>query len=338
MLFRIPRRTLAFMLPALGLAAALTVLAPQAHAAQTLRIASNFPSDHTASQAMTLFKTEVEQATKGELKIALFPDMQLGGAMENVDQVRSGTIFASVSSIAYYTRIVPEFEAVSLPFLFDSRTAAFRVMDGEAGKLLDQKMAEKGFIVLGTGELGFRHATNNVRPLASAKDFAGLKFRLQPNEVHLATFKALGANPVSMDVKEVYSALQQGVLDGQENPYNIIATRRFSEVQKYLSDTAHFFDYINVVANKRQFERLPADQQQAVRDAMAKAMQWQRAEAEKLDTHWREQLIKGGMQFTEITPETREELRKATASVVDLLRTRVDPKFVDLVVAEGTAK
>src|SRR5690606_2540146 len=205
-----------------------------------------------------------------------FPNMQLGGAAENVDQVRSGTVFAIVTSIAYFSRIVPEYEAVSLPFLFSSREAAFRVMDGPVGKAFDETMAQKGFVSLGYGELGFRHVTNDVRPIASVADFKGLKIRLQPNEVHLDTFRALGANPVAMDVKEVYSAMQQGVLDGHENPYNIIFTRRFHEVQKHLSNTGHFFDFINAAANKRQFERLSKEHQEVIRQSMRAAMQWQR--------------------------------------------------------------
>lgn len=311
-------------------------MSADAQAQQRLRVAGNFPADHTASKAMEIFKKEVEKKTNGELQIDLFPNMMLGGAGENVDQVRSGTVFAVVTSIAYFTRIVPEYEAVSLPFLFSSRDAAFRVMDGQVGKMFDEKMAKKGFVSLGYGELGFRHVTNNVRPIASVADFKNLKIRLQPNEVHLATFRALGANPVAMDVKEVYSALQQGVLDGQENPYNIIATRRFHEVQKHLTDTGHFYDFINAAANKRQFDKLKKPHQEAILQSMEQAMKWQRAEAAKLDDVWRQNLIKSGLTFTPLSPQARVELRKATAPVVDSLKKRIDPKIIDAVAAEAT--
>jgi TRAP-type C4-dicarboxylate transport system substrate-binding protein len=125
-------------------------------------------------------------------------------------------------------------------------------------------------------ELGSRNVTNSVRPLKTLEDFKNLKVRLQPNETHIATFRAVGANPVSMDIKEVYSALQQGVLDGQENPYSIIETRRFDEVQKYLSDTGHFFDFIIIAANKRKFDGLKPEVKDAVRAAMAKAIRTSR--------------------------------------------------------------
>lgn len=318
---------------AVGVSFAMT---PLAHS-KTLRIASNFPSEHTASQAMVMFKEEVEDATNGDLTINLFPDMQLGGASENVDQVRSGVVFAVVSSIAYYTRVVPEFEAVSLPFIFPSREAAFRVMDGPVGEIFNKKMDDAGFVTLGYGELGFRHVTNNVRAITSVDDFKGMKIRLQPNEVHLATFRALGANPVSMDVSELYSALQQGVLDGQENPYNIIATRRFVEVQDHLSDTGHFYDFINVVANKRQFEQLSPEHQEIIRTAMKNAMDWQREEAARLDESWREKLIAEGITFTPISDDLRSQLRDATSSVADLLKKRIDPDIIDSVIEEASS-
>lgn len=311
-------------------------LAAQAQAQQRLRVAGNFPPDHTVSKAMEVFKKKVETSTKGELQIDLFPNMMLGGAAENVDQVRSGTVFAIVTSVAYFTRIVPEFEAVSLPFLFATREAAFRVMDGPVGTLFDEKMAAKGFVALGYGELGFRHLSNNVRAVTSPADFKGLKIRLQPNEVHLATFRALGANPVAMDVKEVYSALQQGVLDGQENPYNIIATRRFNEVQKHLTNTGHFYDFIAAAANKRQFDKLKKPHQEAVVQAMQEAMEWQRAEAAKLDDGWRQELIKSGMTFTPLSFQARIEMRNATAPVAEALKKRIDPSIVEAVAAEAS--
>lgn len=317
-------------------AAALAVVmsAAAADAQTTLRIAGNFPDDHTATGAMKVFKEEVEKLTNGELKVNNFPAMQLGGAQENVDQVRSGTIFAVFTSIAYFTRTVPEYEVVSLPFLFDTREKAFEVMDGEFGKLADAKMLEQGFVNLGYGELGFRHLTNNVRPVKEVKDFEGLKIRLQPNEVHLATFRALGANPIAMDIKELYSALQQGVLDGQENPYNIIATRRFNEVQKYLSATGHFFDFINVAANKGAFERLSPEHQTAVRTAMKTAIDWQRAEAARRDTEWRDKLVEAGMEFNEVSPEARAAMREATKEISDNLKSRVGAEVVDMVLTQ----
>jgi tripartite ATP-independent transporter DctP family solute receptor len=307
-----------------------------AHAQTQLRVAGNFPMDHTATGAMEVFKERVEELSGGDIVVTNFPAMQLGGATENVDQVRSGAIFAVFTSIAYFTRTVPELEAVSLPFLFSDRDKAFEVMDGPVGDLMDEKLLETGFVNLGYMELGFRHATNNVRPITTAADFDGLRIRLQPNQVHLDSFRALGANPQAMDVSELYSALQQGVLDGQENPYNIIATRRFNEVQTHLSDSGHFFDFINVVANRRAFENLSEQQQGWVREAMRDAVLWQREAARDLDEGFREQLIASGMIFTPISPEGRETMRQATLGIAEDLKARVDPAVIDMVLSAAT--
>ena len=307
---------------------------PLLASADTLRFGGNFPNDHSSSKAMEIFEDELASRTDGDLTAQLFPAMQLGGAGENIDQVSSGAIMGTWVGIAYLSRIVAEFEALSLPFAFDNREDAFRVIDGKVGDMLNEKLAEKGFTALGYMELGFRNVTNNERPIKEMEDFSGLKIRLQPNQTHLDTFRALGANPVSMGIKEVYSGLQQGVIDGQENPYSVIATRRLDEVQKYLSDSRHFYDYIVIIANLDKFESLSDEQQQAVRDAMDVAVEWQRSKAaEEADTA-RQTLIDRGMEFTSLSTQTRDELRKATQGVVAELKESIGAEIVENVQAE----
>ena len=280
-----------------------------------------------------VFKTELIKLTKGQLQVDIFPAMQLGGAKENVDAVRAGSLLMTWTGAAYMSRIIPELEAVSLPFLFPNREAAFRVMDGAIGKQIDQKMADKNFTVLGWMELGSRNITNNRRPITSLEDLKGLKIRLQPNETHLATFRALGANAVAMDVKELYSALEQKVLDGQENPFPIIRAARYMEVQKYLSNSGHFFDFIVIVANKKSFQALKPEYQKAVRQAMTAAVTFQRANAAKADADALEELKKK-MEYTEISPAVREAMRKASAGVIEDVKKRAGAPLVDAVLAE----
>lgn len=319
---------------AVCLAGGMLVLAPAAVAQEKIRIAGNFTTEHSSSVAIEQFKKDVEAATKGKVIIETFPNMQLGGAQENVTQVRAGTIMMTWVGMAFLSRTVPELEAVSLPFLFPSREVAYKVMDGPIGQLLDQKLADKGFIALGFMELGARQVTNSVRPIKTMADLKGMKIRLQPNETHLATFRALGANPVAMDIREVYSALEQKVLDGEENPYNLIYDSRFFEVQKYLSNTGHFFDFIAIVANRKKFEALPAEYQQAIKAAMAKAVATQRAAAAKADVVALTELQKKGMVYDAMPPAEREAMRKATAGVVDDIKKRVGGDLVDRVQAE----
>ncbi|GAA3534808.1 TRAP transporter substrate-binding protein [Zobellella aerophila] len=299
--------------------------------AETLRIAGNFATDHSSSLAMEIFKEEVEAATDNDIKVHLFPAMQLGGAAENVDQVRSGVLSMTWIGVSFLSRTVPELEAVSLPFVFKDRETAFRVIDGKVGTLLNEKLAEKGFVALGFMELGPRHITNSVHPIDAIGDFDGLKIRLQPNETHLKTFRALGANPVSMGINEVYSALQQKVIDGQENPFSIIRKNNFGEVQQYLTDTGHFFDFIVVVANKKKFESMSDQEQQVLRDAMAKAVDWQRDKAAEEDIQSRDELIAAGMQFNEVSPELHQAMQEKTAGIIDELKERLGTELVDAV-------
>ena len=155
-----------------------------------------------------------------------------------------------------------------------------------------------------------RHVTNSRGPIRSVDDLKGLKMRLQPSETHLASFRALGANPVAMDVKELYSALEQKVVDAQENPYTVISASRYGEVQKHLSNSGHFFDFIAVIGSKKALEQLKPEHQKAVREAMTATIAFQRklaieSEAKALAD------LKTKMTYTEISPAVREEMRKA---------------------------
>lgn len=314
-----------------GLAIAAFMLGAPAAYAETIRVGGNFATDHSSSKAMVVFQSELEELSGGEMTAQLFPDMALGGAQENVDQVRTGAIQMTWIGIAFLSRLVPELEAISLPFLFSGREEAFSVIDGEVGDLLNERLRERGLVSLGYMELGARHVTNSVRPMRSIEDFSGLRIRLQPNETHLDTFRAIGANPVSMDISEVYSALQQGVLDGQENPYSIITTRNFDEVQTYLSDSNHFFDFIITVANVDWYDGLSDEERGWIDAAMEEANRYQRELAIEADQNALEQLQSGGMQFDPLPEQTRQALREATAGVVDDVRARAGSDLVQAV-------
>jgi tripartite ATP-independent transporter DctP family solute receptor len=287
---------------------------------------------------METFKAELAKISGGSLAADLFPGMQLGGAKENMDAVRAGTIFGTWIGVAYVSRLVPEVEAVSLPFVFDNREQAMAAIDGPVGDLIEEKLAAKGFKSLGWMELGSRHVTNSKRPLKTIEDLQGLKIRMQPNETHLATFRSIGANPTPLDIKELYSALQQGVVDGQENPYPIIRANRFFEVQKYLSDTSHFFDFIILIANKRTFDGLSAEQQSAVMEAAGTTVALQRKLAIDAEAEALADLKAQGMQFDPISAETRAALLKASSGVIDEVKKRIGADIVDQMMAAAGKK
>lgn len=312
---------------------ALSTAALQAQ--ETIRVAGNFATEHSSSLAMLKFEEELE--ANSDFQVDIFPAQQLGGAAENVQAVKVGAIELMWVGTAYLTRTVPELEAISLPFQFPTREAAFAVVDGPVGAALDEKLADEGMISLGYMELGFRQLTNNVRPIGTVEDIEGLKIRLQPNETHLATFRALGANPLAMDVKELYSALEQEVIDGQENPFSIILVARYDEVQEHLSNTNHFFDFISVIANRDWFNGLSEAQQQAVSDAMNTAIEYQRELAAEQDTEAKQTLIDSGMTYTEVSPAFAAALREATAGVAEEVKGKLDPDLRTLLEDETAA-
>jgi TRAP-type transport system periplasmic protein len=320
---------------ALALAGALAPAAAQ----QKLQIAGNFASEHPSSVAVDqVFKKEIARLTNNQLQVDVFPAMQLGGAKENVDAVRSGTLALTWVGAAFLSRIVPELEAVSLPFVFANREAAFRVIDGPVGEAIEAKLQAKGFTSLGWMELGMRHVTNSRGPIKTMADLKGLKLRLQPNETHLATFRALGANPVAMDVKELYSALEQKVVDAQENPYTVIAASRYGEVQKQLSNSGHFFDFIAVVASKKAFDQMKPEHQKAVREAMTATIAAQRKLAAETEAKVLPEL-KAKMTYTEITPAALDEMKKtALPAVLDGVKSRAGAALVDQVLAEAAKR
>ncbi|WP_332748710.1 TRAP transporter substrate-binding protein [Hydrogenophaga sp.] len=330
--------SLTSLLTPLTLTALLLASAPS-QAQQKLQIAGNFATEHPSSVAVEqVFKAEIAKRTNNELQVDVFPAMQLGGAKENVDAVRSGTLALTWVGAAYMSRIVPELEAVALPFVFPNREVALRVIDGAVGDAIEKKLQDKGFTSLGWMELGMRHITNSRGPILSVADLKGLKLRLQPSETHLASFRALGSNPVSMDVKELYSALEQHVVDAQENPYTVISSSRYGEVQKHLSNSGHFFDFIAVIGSKKALDQLKPEHQKAVREAMAATIAYQRKLAIETERKALGELKKT-MTYTEILPAMREEMRKLTAPVIDeVVKKRAGAALVDQVLSEVAKK
>lgn len=316
------------------IAAALTLLVlllpAQTYAQEVrLRASGSFPAGHTASQGMEVFAAEVARLTDGAVEVRLFPDNQLGGGYEQVDQVRTGQIELAWAGPEFYTGVVPELDVAMLPFSAAGSEEAYCLVDGELGDFLADAAAKKGLILLGWMENGPRHVTNNVRPIKTVADLEGLKLRTPPSELMLETFRAVGANPTPLDIAELYQALQQGVVDGQENPYDNMLVRNFDEVQKYLSNTGHIFSWSTTFMNKDAFDALGPEFQAAVREAMAKAVAEQRQLAQTKNREARDALIQRGMIYDEIPREELANFREATRPVYDLVRQKVGDDAVD---------
>lgn len=294
------------------------------------RASGSFPANHSASIAMEIFKSEVARLSKNTVQVDVFPGNTLGGAFEQVDQLRTGQIQMVWAGLSFYDKLVPELAATVLPFSATSANQAICQVEGPFGKFIEGKVAEKGLVLLGWGQIGARHMTNNKRPIKSVEDMKGLKIRTPSGEAWTLSFRALGANPTPIDISELYQALQQGIVDGQENPYDNMLVRKFFQVQKYVSNTAHFFDWSGYLVNKAAFDGLKPEQQKAVRDAMFTAIATQRAISERENKGALDGLIKGGMQYHALTPADITKFREATKPVYTELRTKLGNEVMDL--------
>jgi TRAP-type transport system periplasmic protein len=315
------------------LATTVLAISPPAEAqGATLRIESILGATHASSKAVAIFKDEVARLSEGSINVEI-----LAGSPRSfkdaVDSVHAGSIFGTWGSVGYFSRLVPEIEAISLPFVFKNYDEARRAIASPAGSLITAKLEAKGFTVLAWMQLGALHVTNSKRPLRTVDDFKGLNIRVLPNATHLATFQALGARPVAMDLKDVDLALRQGDIDGEEQDHDTTYSRKFYETQKYVADTGHFLDFHILVVNRKAFASLDPMQQKAIRQAAAIAAVQQRKISDEQAATALARLQELGMQFDPLSAETRVALRRATAGVVDDVKKWVGADVVNQVLA-----
>ena len=295
-----------------------------------IKVAYISSESHPTAQAMTGFAKDVDSAAKGRIKVELYPNGQLGSDRELCEGVQMGTIQMVVSSTSALAGFDKRIQVLDLPYLFTTRKAAFDAVDGELGKKLNSYLEKKGFLVLGYQENGFRHVTNSKRPIKTPADLKGLKIRTMENPMHIAFFKELGANPTPMSWGELYTALQQGTVDAQENPYAMIDDGKFYEVQKYVSETGHLFSYEIIIANKKFMEKLPADLRKIVDAAAHRAVMAQRARMEKEEAVFKAKVTKTGLKANTLTPEQKKPFVDATKKVYSQFEKDLGKEIMDI--------
>ena len=253
----------------------------------------------------------IEKGTQGRYKCQQFPNGALGGEREMIEAVQLGTLDLVNTSTGPLGNFVPDTKIVDIPFLFRDYDHARKVMDGKVGNDLLAKMQAKGLIGLAWTENGFRHMTNNKRPIVSAQDAAGLKMRTMENKVHMDGYKTFGILPTPMAFPELFTALQQGTVDGQENPIPVILSAKFSQVQKYLSLTGHVYSPAVIILSPNVWKKLSdADKKVFVESAKAAALA-QRKKVNDDEANGIAILKKYGMQVTEKVDS--DSFRKAAA-------------------------
>ncbi|MDR3220543.1 MAG: DctP family TRAP transporter solute-binding subunit [Candidatus Accumulibacter sp.] len=249
--------------------------------------------------AVTAFKKIVEERSKGDIQVQIYPAAQLGDARTITEGVQMGTIEMGDVENGPMGRFVTEAMVWDLPFIFRDIEHAHKVLDGPIGKAFQEKFLAKNIRHLAYNDGGFRYFTNSKRPLKTLKDMEDLKIRVMESDVMLSTMKAFGASALPMAFGELYTALQQGVVDGQENPLNLIFSQRFYEVQKYLTMSQHFYYPRQYLISETFYKTLKPEQQKIVQDAAKEACNIQRTELVKYEEQMRKVLADKGMQINE---------------------------------------
>jgi tripartite ATP-independent transporter DctP family solute receptor len=279
------------------------------------------------------FADALRTKSGGKMTVQLFPDGTLGGDVQTISAVRGATLDATGLSAGLLVGLVKEFGLFDLPFLFENDEEAIAVVNGPFGRRLSRLLIEKDLVALGYWGLDFRNLTNNRRPVTKLEDIKGLKIRVLQSPVFVDLWNTLGANAVAMPFPEVYTALEQGTVDGQENPYAAIASAKLNEVQKYLSLTRHVYFVAAAVFSKRVWDRLNDDERRLLQEAAQDALpRWQ--EAAFKDREALAARFKVSMKVNELSPEEYKRLRDAARPVVDRYVKTVDPEAVNELFAE----
>ncbi len=269
-----------------------------AQAEVTLRFAHYSPESHAVHKAALRFKARVEERTKGEVKIAIFPNNTLGSPPEILEQTKLGVIDMAVPTSGQMDKYDKAFAALMLPFVFDDLAHARRTMDGPLQQWLAPLAAKSNLVIIGTWEYGFRNLTNNVRPVNTPADVKGMKIRTPPEIQLEAAMTALGGNVQKIAFPELYLALSQGTVDAEENPVAVIYSSKFYEVQKYLAMTRHVYQALFQVVNARSWAKLTPGQQQILREESAAAGAAERQQLESEEQGQIAKMEQAGMKVT----------------------------------------
>lgn len=332
------------------LLAAFTFIAfpgPQLWAAPiTIKFAHGMPPDEEEAlhRGVVVFKKIVEQKTAGRVKVDIYPASQLGKEREQFEGVKIGTIEMCMIAEGPMAGFFPEIMVIGIPYLYANEITAWRSLDGPFGKALFEEMRKKtGVRALGIGENGFRNFTNRVRPIKSPDDMKGLKIRTMENPAHMAMVKAMGASATPIAWGEVYMALQQGVVDGQENPVSVIEVSKFNEVQKYLTLDGHVYSILPILINDKFFMSLPPDIQKIIADTTKTIVAVQRGQNVKKVYDGVKSLQDKGMEVYSPTDNElqmfRDKSQKPVLEFLDKTYTdkKIDKKWIDMALKSAKA-
>lgn len=305
----------------------------QAAGAKVLKLSNGLPETHPAILGAKKFGELLAQKTNGRYEVQVYPNATLGDDVRATEAVRMGTLEMVSTSSSPLTGLVPELAIFDLPFLITSEAAADAVYDGAVGAKLAAALEPKGLVLLAYYENGFRQLTNSVREVKSPADMKGLKIRTMQNPMHLDAFKALGANPTPMPFSEVFTAMQQKTIDGQENPIPTIYLSKYNEVQKYVSLTGHIYGPHLILINKKLFESFPEADRKIIKETAQESARYERQLNRKYSADLVAELKKSGMVVTALSADQKKAFQDACAPVYATWEPKIGKPFVDEVKA-----
>lgn len=294
------------------------------------KLTTNVANETAWGRGAVKFAELAKEYTGGAVNIKVYPNAVLvgGDQMRQAEMVQSGAIDFMLNSTINISPMIGEFNVFALPFLFPSYEAVDAAVNSPASEKLFKVLEKYNMVGLGWGENGFRELTNNVRPITTPDDLKGLKIRVTV-PIYVDIMRALGANPIAMNWGEVFTSLQQRVIDGQENPVvGIIIPTKIYEVQKYLTNWHYSYDALVLAVNKNVWESFPADIQQQLRRAATDAMKWQVDISRQGLKEGNDFLRSKGMVVTDLTPQQLAAFREKTKSVYDKWAEKVGPDIV----------
>lgn len=321
-------------LVAIGFVASATLTQAQDIQERVIKFGHLNNADHPVSLGVKRFAELVATKSGGKMKVQEFPSSTLGNELQQQSALQGGVQEMTAPATTSLAGIVREFGLVDFPFAVANFAQADALLDGPFGQALLARLPDKGLVSLGYWDLGFRNVTNSRRPITRAEDFDGLKLRVIPNPVFLETFKALKANPVPMPFAELYGALESRAVDGQENPFAVILSNKFFEVQKYVSATNHVYAANILLVSKRFWDRLSATEQRILTEAANESRAYQRETSRAAAQRAVGELQAKGMLFNELSPLEQRRIGQAVKPVTDKLAASYDAEIVKLYGAE----
>lgn len=279
--------------------------------AKMMKISITVPKERSYAKALYTFAEQVEKETNGSIDVEIFPDGQLGGDRDNIEGMQLNTVQGSLIAPGPIANFSKQFNVFDLPFLFKDAAAAYEVLDGPVGKEILDVLPSTGLVGLNYWENGFRQLTNNVREVKTPADVKGLKLRTLENELHIDLWQTLGASATPIPYPELYLALQQGVVDGQENPPGNISTAKFYEVQKYVTKTGHVYNPLVFLISKTFWDGLSDAEKEIVMKAADEARDHQRELNQEEEQEAYNTMQAQGMTITELTDEQKQAFQDA---------------------------